>query len=168
MDKQSHPQTLGVFAPVGHVIVSFPTQQDMSAAADAMRDAGFADEHITRYTSDQMREQVDIDLAKASPIANLGQEINLARAHGELADQGYSFLVVKAKEEAQWTQVNPDADVTALAWHPAFVKFAGPARNKIGEELGLTDVPVPTESIVDELEHIDRELSQGATSGTAG
>lgn len=105
MDKQSHPQTLGVFAPVGHVIVSFPTQQDMSAAADALRDAGFADEHITRYTSDQMREQVDIDLAKASPIANLGQEINLARAHGELADQGYSFLVVKAKEEAQWTQV---------------------------------------------------------------
>ncbi|MBL0729068.1 hypothetical protein [Piscinibacter sp. HJYY11] len=105
MDKQSHPQTLGVFAPVGHVIVSFPTQQDMGAAADALREAGFADENISRYTSDQMREQVDIDLAKASPLANLGQEINLARAHGELADEGYSFLVVKAKEEAQWTQV---------------------------------------------------------------
>lgn len=105
MDKQSHPQTLGVFAPVGHVIVSFPTLQDMGAAADALRDAGFADEHITRYTCDQMREQVDTDLAKASPLANLGQEINLARARGELADEGYSFLVVKAKDEAQWTQV---------------------------------------------------------------
>lgn len=105
MDKQSHPQTLGVFAPVGHVIASFPTLQDMGAAADALRSAGFDDRHITPYTSDQMREQVDLDLAKASPLANLGQEINLARAHGELADQGYSFLVVKAKEEAQWTQV---------------------------------------------------------------
>lgn len=105
MDSKSHPETLGVFAPVGHVIVSFPTQQDMGAAADALREAGVADEHITRYTSDQMREQVDRDLAKASPLANLGQEINLARAHGELADQGYSFLVVKAKEEAEWTRV---------------------------------------------------------------
>lgn len=105
MDKKSHPKTLGVFAPVGHVIVSFPTLQDTSAAADALLDAGFSDEHITRYTSDQMRAQVDIDLAKASPLAALGQEINLVRAHGELADQGYSFLVVKAPDEAQWTQV---------------------------------------------------------------
>jgi hypothetical protein len=105
MDSKSHPKTLGVFAPVGHVIVSFPTSQDMGAAADALQDAGFADDRIVRYTSDQMREQVDIDLAKASPIAALGQEINLVRAHGELADQGYSFLVVHAPDEAQWTQV---------------------------------------------------------------
>ena len=95
MDKQSHPQTLGVFAPVGHVIVSFPTQQDMSAAADAMRDAGFADEHITRYTSDQMREQVDIDLAKASPIANLGQEINRTIS-GNMNTSGAVIVLVTA------------------------------------------------------------------------
>lgn len=105
MDSTSKHETLGVFAPVGHVIVSFPTQQDMGAAADALRDAGFADTDLTRYSADQMREQVDLDLAKASPLANLGQEINLARARGELADEGYSFLVVKAKEEGQWTQV---------------------------------------------------------------
>jgi hypothetical protein len=106
MDKQSQPETLGVFAPVGHVIVSFPTAQDMSGAADALREAGFDDDgDLTAYTAEQMRQQVDIDLAKASPIANLGQEVNLARARGELADEGYSFLVVKADEEAQWTQV---------------------------------------------------------------
>jgi hypothetical protein len=105
MDKKSHPETLGVFAPVGHVIVSFPTAQDADGSTQALRDAGFPEGHITRYTPEEMRAQVDIDLAKASPVANLGQEINLARAHGELADEGYSFLVVKAKDEAQWTQV---------------------------------------------------------------
>ena len=104
MDKKSHPETLGVFAPVGHVFVSFPTAQDADGAAQALGEAGFA-EGITRYSPEQMRAQVDIDLAKASPLANLGQEVNLARAHGELADEGYSFLVVKAKDEAKWTQV---------------------------------------------------------------
>jgi hypothetical protein len=61
MDSTSKHETLGVFAPVGHVIVSFPTQQDMTAAADALRDAGFADTDLTRYSADQMREQVDLD-----------------------------------------------------------------------------------------------------------
>jgi hypothetical protein len=105
MDKKSHPETLGVFAPVGHVIASFPTAQDADGAAQALGEAGFAGQDVTRYTPEQMRAQVDIDLANASPLANLGQEINLARAHGELADEGYSFLVVKAKDEAKWTQV---------------------------------------------------------------
>lgn len=104
MDKKSHPETLGVFAPVDHVIVSFPTAQDQDGAAQALAEAGF-DGSVTRYTPDQMRAQVDVDLARASPIAALGQEINLVRAHGELADQGYSFLVVHAPQEAQWTQV---------------------------------------------------------------
>lgn len=105
MDKQSHPQTLGVFAPVGHVIISFPTAQDADGAAQALDEAGFTGSDVVRYSPDQMRAQVDVDLAKASPLAALGQEINLVRAHGELADQGYTFLVVHAPEEPQWRQV---------------------------------------------------------------
>lgn len=105
MNETSHPETLGVFAPVGHVIAAFATTQDADGAAQALADAGFGSDSITRYNPEQMRAQVDIDLAKASPVAALGQEINLVRAHGELADQGYSFLVVHAPEEAQWTQV---------------------------------------------------------------
>lgn len=105
MDPNSHPKTLGVFAPVGHVILSFPTAQDMEGAAQALGDAGFTGNAVVRYTPEQMREQVDIDLQKASPIAALGQEINLVRAHGELADQGYSFLVVHAPQEPEWRQV---------------------------------------------------------------
>jgi hypothetical protein len=105
MDKKSHPQTLGVFAPVGHVIISFPTAQDADGAAQALNEAGFTGSEVVRYSPEQMRAQVDDDLAKASPLAALGQEINLVRAHGELADQGYSFLVVHAPDEPQWTQV---------------------------------------------------------------
>jgi hypothetical protein len=105
MDPKSHPQTLGVFAPVGHVILSFPTAQDMEGAAQSLADAGFGGQEVVRYSPEQMRAQVDIDLAKASPLAALGQEINLVRAHGELADQGYSFLVVHAPQEPQWRQV---------------------------------------------------------------
>lgn len=35
-----------------------------------------------------------------------------------------------ADAEAQWEQVNPGSSVTALAWHPEFVKFAGRDLNK--------------------------------------
>ncbi len=35
-----------------------------------------------------------------------------------------------ADAKAQWEQVNPGANVTAIAWHPEFVKFAGRDLNK--------------------------------------
>ena len=101
MTKKPLRETLGVFAPVDHVFISFPTVQDMEGAASALSRQGYGDDQVMRYSPEQMRALVDADVAHASPLAALGQEVNLARAHGELADQGYSFLVVhapKAKE----------------------------------------------------------------------
>jgi hypothetical protein len=156
MDKQSHPQTLGVFAPVGHVIVSFATAQDADGAAQALADAGWSGEGVVRYSPEQMRAQVDADLTQASPIAALGQEINLARAHGELADQGYSFLVVRAPDEAQWTQV---ADI-ARRFHAERAQRYG---NFIIEEL---IEPEGEESQV--FESPDRGLDAQTRSGQEG
>ena len=52
-----------------------------------------------------MVKLVERDLRNASPLAAIGQEINLLRSHGELAERGYHFLVVKAKDDAQAREI---------------------------------------------------------------
>ena len=99
MVESTHPRSYGVFKPVGHVVVALPTEADCRAADAALRVAGFADEDITAYTSEQMLAQVGADLADASPLAAIGQELNLVKVHGELARRGHSFLVVYAHDQ---------------------------------------------------------------------
>ncbi|WKB52512.1 hypothetical protein [Eleftheria terrae] len=113
MHKDDHPETLGVFKPVGHVVASFPSGADADGAAEALADAGFSDAYVVRYTPEQMKAQVERDIAQASPLASLGQELNLVKAHGALADKGYHFLVVHAPKDEETRKV---ADI-ARAFH---------------------------------------------------
>jgi hypothetical protein len=91
------PKAYGVFKPVGHVVVSFPTPQDTDAAESALRAEGFKE--IDRYAPEQMKAQVDAHEKEAGILASLGQELNLVKAHRELAEKGYSWLVVKAEND---------------------------------------------------------------------
>ena len=96
MSPNDRPAAYGVFKPVGHVIVAFPNGNDMKQAAAALTSGGSAQADVVSYTPDQMRQQADIDIEQAGVLAGIGQELNLVRAHRELAVQGHSFLVVKA------------------------------------------------------------------------
>ena len=77
----------------------------MEAAATALGDQGFGEQEIVRYSPTEMKAQAELDLDRASPLAELGYEVKLVRAHRELADQGYSFLMVHAPKSDQVTQV---------------------------------------------------------------
>jgi len=90
----------GVFKPVGHVIVAFPSAANAQDASMALRAADFAEDDITAYSPDQMIAQTEQDLAQASSLAGIGQELNLVKAHRDLARQGSSFLVVRAPKQA--------------------------------------------------------------------
>jgi len=100
-----HAESFGVFKPVGHVVVSFASADDLDAAARALTAKGFIEAEVRRYTPEQMVAQADIDIAQASPLSAIGQELNLVKAHRELALQGRSFLVVKAPKAEQTEQV---------------------------------------------------------------
>jgi hypothetical protein len=93
---------------VGHVILAFPNESDMKGAYSALLSGGSAPGDITAYTPDQMRQQADIDIEQAGVLAGIGQELNLVKAHRELAVQGHSFLVVKAPSD---DEANRIADV---------------------------------------------------------
>lgn len=99
MQAGEHPSTLGAFKPVGHVVIAFPPDVDLDAVQRALMEAGRPADAIVRMSSAQMIEQADHDLATASPIAAVGQELNLIRAHRELAASGHSFLVVAARDD---------------------------------------------------------------------
>ena len=105
MEKSDLPQAFGVFKPVGHVVVSFEAVDDATAAADLLLERGFSAEDLVRYTPQQMLAQVDTDLAQASPLASIGQELNLIKAHRELAERGYSFVIVHAPSDDKVEQV---------------------------------------------------------------
>ena len=98
-DMASDEHSFGVFKPVDHVVISFPSAEQADAAAQALAKAGLQGEPTVRRLSDrQMLAQIDQDLQKASLLASVGQEVNLVKAHRALAERGYHWLVVHAPE----------------------------------------------------------------------
>lgn len=105
MDINSPPKSFGVFKPVGHTVIAFATPQALDMAAAALLADGFDEADLTRYTPVLMLAQTASDLQTASPLASMGQELNLVKAHRALAEQGCSFLVVHAPDDAQAVKV---------------------------------------------------------------
>jgi len=105
MKQQDHPTSFGVFKPVGHVVISFPTAEQAAGARQALGALGLAADAISPYTDTQMLAQIDDDLANASPLASIGQELNLVKAHRALAERGYHWLVVRASDDDEALRV---------------------------------------------------------------
>jgi hypothetical protein len=105
MDKTRPPESFGVFKPVGHTVIAYRSLPDLQAAVDALTAQGFASADTMQYTPRQMMDQVDAELPGASPLASIGQDLNLIKAHRALAEGGCSFLVVKAPKTEQAERV---------------------------------------------------------------
>jgi hypothetical protein len=98
-------RSFGVFKPVGHVVISLPDADAADRAAHALGTLGLAPDAVRRYTDREMLRQIDVDIANASPIAAVGQEMNLILAHRVLAGRGYHWLVVYATSDEQARQI---------------------------------------------------------------
>lgn len=151
MDKQHIPESFGVFKPVGHVVITFRALGDLLRAEAALHEQGFAPSEIVRYTSKEMIEQVNAELERASPLAALGQDLNLIKAHRELAQEGCSFLVVHAPEQAHVDKVNAVAHALKAVAAQRYGRFVteeliegDPGDNQTIEspDTGLDDVAV--------------------------
>jgi len=110
MPMHPHPTSFGVFKPVGHVLMSFATASQSDLAVTALREAGFGESDISRYTPDEMRDQAQSDIGNASGLASLGQDLNLVKAHLALAQLGQSFVVVGAADDEQVQRVTEVAE----------------------------------------------------------
>lgn len=101
MDKNNPPKSFGVFKPVGHTVIAFASAAALEAAARSLLAQGFTSPDMVRYTPEEMKVQVEADLLTASALASVGQELNLVKAHRALAENGCSFLVVHAPDDAK-------------------------------------------------------------------
>ena len=151
MDKQNIPESFGVFKPVGHVVITFRTANDLERAEAALHEQGFADSDIVRYTPAEMIDQVDAQVERASPLAAIGQDLNLIKAHRELAQEGCSFLVVHAPEQAHVDKVIEVAHTLKAVAAQRYGRFiteelvtGDPGENQTNEspDTGLDDVVV--------------------------
>lgn len=93
--------SFGVFKPVGHVVISLPDAQSADRAVQSIGEAGVATDAVHRFTDREMIVQIDHDMQRASPLASIGQEMNLVKAHRELAERGFHWLVVRAADDEQ-------------------------------------------------------------------
>ena len=99
------PTSFGVHKPVDHVVISFPSAPDAGQARAALAAHGIVEQDLHAVGDREMVALVERDLKRASPLAAIGQEINLLRSHGELAERGYHFLVVRARDDAQAREI---------------------------------------------------------------
>lgn len=113
MDKADPPESFGVFNPVGHTVIAYRSADAMQPAVQALLADGFTEAALVRYSAAEMLAQTGDDLHSATALASLGQGLNLVKAHRELAQQGCSFLVVQAPDDAQAERVA----AVALATH---------------------------------------------------
>lgn len=111
MTKADHPQSLGAFKPVGHVVVAMPDDQKAAAAVQTLRAAGFEAQDILEYTAAEEDDEMDRMLQHTSDFAGFGYEVSLMRRYQELAKQGASWLIVYAPDEKRSYQV---ADIVKL------------------------------------------------------
>jgi len=101
MTKADHPQSLGAFKPVGHVVAAMP---DDARAASAVRDLklqGFEADDILEYTAAEENDEMDRMLQHTSDFAGFGYEVTLMRKYQRLAREGASWLIIYAPEDAQ-------------------------------------------------------------------
>ncbi len=105
MKTDEQPTAFGVFSPIGHVVMAMPSGTDLVAVEAALTAADLGPDPVVRIPPAQMLAQADADLARASPLASVGQERILVKAQRELAAQGHTFLVIDAPDDEQVQRV---------------------------------------------------------------
>jgi hypothetical protein len=101
MDKNNPPTSFGVFKPVGHTVIGLASASALAKTTSLLQSKGFGTTSLIVYTPKEMVEQCDSDLLSAGVLAEIGQDLNMVKAHRELALSGASFLVVYAPDAGQ-------------------------------------------------------------------
>ena len=97
-DDDDH-KNFGVFKPTGHTVISFPAAEQAQQARQAIAELGLDRDAVRSMTDTEMLAQIGDDLKRASPLAAVGQEMNLVLAHRALAERGYHWLVVRTDDD---------------------------------------------------------------------
>ena len=96
MTKADHPQSMGAFKPVGHIVAAMPDDERAAQAVRALRETGLGPDDILEYTAAEENDEMDRMLAQTSEFAGFGYEVTLMRRFQRLAQEGASWIIVYA------------------------------------------------------------------------
>lgn len=105
MNSPDVERAYGVFKPVGHVVISFPGAEQAGAAAQALEAIGVRAADLRRMSDREMLAQTEHDVQHGDALSSVGQEMNLVKAHRALAELGYHWLIVRARDDDQAQRV---------------------------------------------------------------
>ena len=154
MEKSNPPRHYGVFSPVGHTVLSFPSGATMESAAQLLTGQGFTSGLLTRYSPQDMITQAQADMQSAGALASVGQELNLVKALRTLAEQGHSFLVVETPDDGQADRLTELAASLGAVSAQRFGRFI------------VEDLDVGGPELAQSFESPDRELDIDPAQGT--
>lgn len=95
------PTSLGVFNPVGHVMVALSTQPQADALMAALYETGWPDTAVRQFAPDDSVAQFKAMSGEAGHLAGFGYEITLLRRYLALSEAGARWLLVKADDTDQ-------------------------------------------------------------------
>lgn len=104
-DELDEMRTLGALNPVDHAILAFDSDEVAKDAEKGLRQSGFADADVLRFTSGELFPDLVDMMRNASGAAGFGYEITLMRRYMTLAGDGCGWLVVFSPDEEQVKQV---------------------------------------------------------------
>jgi hypothetical protein len=85
---------IGVFYPLGHVVVALESREDAERMRQLLIDGGYDEPDVTLWSSSEVAAGARELQQSAGVIAKIfGAEIAAMDKHIELADAGYTFLV---------------------------------------------------------------------------
>jgi hypothetical protein len=98
--RPSPPTQLGVFYPLGHVVVALESREDAERMRQLLIDGGYDEPDVTLWSSSEVAAGARELQQSASLLARIfGAEIAAMDQHIELADAGYTFLVAYCPSE---------------------------------------------------------------------
>ncbi|MCV2352028.1 hypothetical protein [Paucibacter sp. Y2R2-4] len=96
-DAEALETSFGVFNPVGHVMTGAQTQDQIDALIQALHRAGWSPSALRQFSPHESRAEFQAMVDKAGPLAGFGYEITLLRRYLAMTEEGYRWLLVKAK-----------------------------------------------------------------------
>jgi hypothetical protein len=99
------PRSFGVFAPIGYVVIAFPSEAEAAKARQALLTGGYEDGEIMTFSGSQVVADIEKTRDNVSILAYLGAELDAQRQHLDYARQGCGFLVIYAPSEAETARV---------------------------------------------------------------
>jgi hypothetical protein len=103
MDTRARP--FEVVTPRNHVVISFPSRAHAVRAMDALDEVTFSIHDVRYYSDLDMLERIDQELAVVGAQTNIGEELELVRAQRKLAELGFHWLVVRARNDGRAYQI---------------------------------------------------------------